>query len=91
MKPTSILHSNGQSASFDPKILHESLVLACLSVRASEGEAKAAAQRTTEQVAKWLKGKEEVTSEDIRRVAARYLKTYHPEAAYLYKQARVMI
>jgi transcriptional regulator NrdR family protein len=72
------------SEPFDPMKLHASLVAACLAVRAVEGEAHLAAQHTCRRVIDWLETRPEVTSDDIRRIAARHLATYHAEAAYLY-------
>jgi hypothetical protein len=53
-------------------------------VRAYEGEAHTTARQVCERVVEWLKDKTEVTSHDIRRIAGKYLNTYHPDAAYMY-------
>lgn len=74
-----------QSEIFDPVKLHKSLTSACLAVRSLEGEAHMVAQRVCEKVIDWLQDKTEVTSSDIRRVAANNLLTYQPEAAYVYE------
>ena len=73
------------SEAFDPLKLHQSIVAACLSVRALEGEAHTTAERVVRHVISWLMNKTEVTSADIRRVASQHLDVYHPEAAYLYE------
>jgi hypothetical protein len=73
------------SEAFDPMKLHQSIVAACLAVRAVEGEAHVTAERVCRHVIDWLLTKTEVTSADIRRVAATHLHTYHPEAAYMYE------
>lgn len=73
------------SEAFDPMKLHQSIVAACLAVRAFEGEAHLTAERVCRHVIDWLMSKNEVTSADIRRVAATHLSTYHPEAAYMYE------
>lgn len=75
---------------FDPLKLHQSVVAACLSVRAFEGEAHVTAERVCRHVISWLMTKTEVTSADIRRVASRSLQTYHPEAAYLYEHHQLV-
>lgn len=82
-----IVKSGGlhQSELFDPLKLHGSLMAACLSVRSLEGEAHMIAQRIVEKVIDWLENKTEVTSDDVRRVAAGNLQTYQPEAAYIYE------
>lgn len=82
-----IVKSGGlhQSELFDPLKLHSSLMAACLAVRSLEGEAHMTAQRIVEKVIDWLDNKTEVTSDDVRRVAASNLQTYQPEAAYIYE------
>ncbi len=60
-------------------------MFACLAVRSLEGEAHMVARRVTERVIDWLSSKTEVTSDDIRRVAANNLQIYQPEAAYIYE------
>lgn len=64
--------------------LHRSIIAACLSVRSSEGSAETAADAVCKAIETWLKERPEVTSDDIRRVAARTLKIHNPEAAYFY-------
>jgi transcriptional regulator NrdR family protein len=64
--------------------LHHSIVAACLSIRSSEGSADTAAGAVCKEIEAWLKERPEVTSDDIRRVAARTLKIHNPEAAYFY-------
>ncbi len=74
-----------ESEIFDPLKLHGSLMAACLAVRSLEGEAHMVAQKITEKVIDWLDSKTEVTSNDVRRIAANNLQTYQPEAAYIYE------
>jgi transcriptional regulator NrdR family protein len=76
---------------FERQKLHASIVAACLSVRTPEGQAEAVAKAVTQSVITWLEQRPEVTSQDIRIVAARQLKSHHPEAAYLYEQHRIVI
>lgn len=79
------------SEAFDPVKLHSSIVAACLAVRAFEGEAHDAAEHVCRHVIDWLEEKTEVTSADIRRVASEFLATYHPEAAYMYEQHKLIL
>ena len=79
------------SERFARKKLHASIVAACLSVRAPEGQAEATAHAVCDAVIVWLHQRPEVTSTDIRTVAARHLKSHHPEAAYLYEQQHTTI
>jgi len=71
--------------------LHNSIVAACLSVRVPEGQAETTAHAVCDGVIVWLQQRPEVTSQDIRTVATRHLKSYHPEAAYLYEQHHMII
>ena len=80
-----------QTERFLREKLHASIVAACLSVGAPEGQAESTANAVCEGVIAWLQQRPEVTSNDIRIVATRHLKTYHPEAAYLYEQHRITI
>jgi len=83
-------HRN-HSELFDPMKLHQSITEACLAVRSFEGEAHVTAERVCNKVLDWLMTKTEVTSSDIRRIAAGHLTIYHPEAAYLYEHHRSII
>jgi len=80
-----------QSEQFLRKKLHASIVSACLSVRTPEGQAEAIAHAVCESVIAWLQQRPEVTSQDIRIVAAKHLRVHHPEASYLYEQHHITI
>ena len=71
--------------------LHASIVAACLSVRTPDGQAEAIAHAVCESVITWLQEHPEVTSQDIRLIAAKHLRTHHPDAAYLYEQYHLTI
>lgn len=73
---------------FDPQKLHKSIVSACLSTSIPTGHAESIARRVVNEVITWLESRPEVTSDDIRRVAAKNLKTHHPDASYLYEHHR---
>ncbi|HEU4830834.1 MAG TPA: ATP cone domain-containing protein [Candidatus Saccharimonadales bacterium] len=77
-----------QTEHFVREKLHASIVAACLSVRTPEGQAEATAHAVCDAVIAWLRQRPEVTSHDLRVVAARHLKSHHPEAAYIYEQHR---
>lgn len=79
-------HRHGEL--FDREKLHKSLVAACLSSGAPTGHADSMATRVTEDVIQWLESRPEVTTNDLRRIAAKHLRTYHPDASYLYEQHR---
>lgn len=88
-----IIKRDGQrpSENFSQEKLHASIVAACLSVRTPVGQAEAIAHAVTASVAAWLQHKPEVTSHDLRRIAAKHLHSHHPDAAYLYQQHRITI
>jgi len=70
---------------FDRKKLQKSISSACMSAGAPAGHADSLAKRVVNEVLEWLESRPEVTSNDIRRVAAQRLKIYHPDASYLYE------
>ena len=71
--------------------LFRSIVAACLSVGSPIGSAETVAILVCTQVEEWLSQKPEITSHDLRRIAAKHLTVHHPEAAYLYEQHRITI
>ena len=79
------------SEAFNPVKLHSSILWACMAVRAYEGEAHAAAEHVCKNVIDWLDEQTAVTSADIQRVSTSFLKTYHPEAAYMYQQHNLIL
>lgn len=79
---------NRHPETFDREKLQRSLAAACLSAGAPTGHAESIARRVVDEVITWLESRPEVTSNDLRRVAAQYLKTYHPDASYLYEHHR---
>jgi transcriptional regulator NrdR family protein len=79
------------SERFNRSKLYASVYAACLSVQAPEGEARRLADTICDVVAEWCNTKPEVTSSDLRRVAASRLEAFHPEAAYLYKHHKLVL
>lgn len=80
-----------QTERFDSDKLHASVLAACLSVRSPHGMARSAADSVCDVVISWSDAKPEITSSDIRRIAAAHLERIHPEAAYLYKHHRLVL
>ena len=76
---------------FNRDKLHGSVQAACLSVRSPEAMAESAADSVYQAVVAWSANKLEITSDDLRRIAADHLKIIHPEAAYLYKHHRLVL
>lgn len=93
MVTTDVIKRGGtrSTESFDHGKLHASVEAACLSVRSPEGVAESVAAKVVDHVAVWCHEKAAVTSDDIRRVAARALEVFHPEAAYLYQNHELVV
>jgi transcriptional regulator NrdR family protein len=79
------------SERFDADKLYASVLAACLSVRSPQGMAESAADSVRTVVIQWCQARPEITSDDLRRVAAGHLERIHPEAAYLYKHHRLVL
>lgn len=88
-----VVKRGGQRATehFDKNKLHASVQAACLSVRSPHGMAVSAADSVCSVIVTWCQNRPEVTSDDLRRVAATHLEQIHPEAAYLYKHHRLVL
>ena len=88
-KPTRhIVKRAGHRELFDGRKLYASIYAACLSVRSPEGEAELVAAEVQKRVEDWLERKHEVTGHDIRVQAAKHLRVYNPDAAYMYRMHR---
>jgi len=76
---------------FKREKLHASIVAVCLSTRTPEGQAEIIAKSVCDVVEEWLEKRQEITSQDLRLIASKSLRSYHPEAAYLYGQHRIIL
>jgi len=76
---------------FDSKKLQKSIVATCLSAGTPAGHAEHLAQRVVREVTVWLESRPEVTSNDVRRITAQFLRPYHPDASYLYEHHRTTL
>lgn len=72
------------TAPYEPKTLAESIHRACMKSFGFSGEAETTALKVCEDLEHWLVDKEEVTTSDIKRIAAGALQKYNPRAAYEY-------
>ena len=88
-----VVKADGQrdSERFMREKLHASIVATCLGVRTPIGQAEAIASAVCDNVISWLDNKHEITSQDIRIIAAKHLHSHHPDAAYMYEQYLVTI
>ena len=85
-----IVKRAGHTEIYDEKKLYASIFSACQSVREPMGSSELLADTVCKDVASWIEKKHEVTSNDIRHTAAKHLKAYHPDAAYMYLHHRVI-
>lgn len=76
---------------FKREKLHASIVAVCLSTRTPGGQAEIIAKNVCDVVEEWLEKRQEITSQDLRLIAAKSLRNHHPEAAYLYEQHRIIL
>ncbi|NCU30503.1 hypothetical protein EOM57_01715 [Candidatus Saccharibacteria bacterium] len=86
-----VIRTNRTHEPFDVIKLHGSVVTACRTVHAPEGEAHLTAENVCRRVIDWLIGKPVVTSRDIETVASNALEQYHPDAAYVYESSEAML
>lgn len=85
-----IIKRVGQYQTYDQQKLYNSVRSACLAVHTPQGEAEFTADLVARAITPWLKLRDEITSLDIRHHAADLLKTYNPDAAYLYLHHRII-
>ena len=76
---------------YEPSKMFQSIQTACLSIRLGDGASGDVAARVEKDVSAWLSSKFEVTSNDLRRVAARSLERHCPEAAYYYANEKSIL
>lgn len=85
-----IIKRAGHNEPYDVRKLYASIYAACLSVREQPGAAELVAEEVCKDVETWLSRKHEVTSNDIRLQAARYLNDINSDAGYMYMHHRIM-
>ena len=85
-----VVKRHGHSENYDERKLYAAVFAACLSVREPAGSAELIAERVVSKVNDWIEQKHEVTSNDIRAVAARHLNVYHKDASYMYLHHRIL-
>lgn len=84
-------HGARPTEAFSREKLHHSIRSACLSVRTAEGQSDEVADSVCAAVIVWCDKRPEITSDDIRRQAAKALTVFHPEAAYFYQHHRMIM
>jgi hypothetical protein len=79
-----IKRTRDYSEQYDERKLYASVYAICLSMREAAADAELIAGKVVSDIQPWLSDKPEVTSGDLRNQAAKYLRRYNPDAAYLY-------
>lgn len=85
-----IVKRHGHTEAYNDHKLYASIFSACQSVREPSGSAELIADKVVKDIANWIDKKHEVTSNDIRRNAAIHLKSYNPDAGYMYLHHRII-
>jgi transcriptional regulator NrdR family protein len=83
-----VVKKNGATEKYVRSKLAKSIHNACLDATGFIGEAEFTAVNVCKEVEAWLEKKYEVTSDDIRRKAAKALLVYNPRAAYEYEPSK---
>lgn len=86
-----IVKRNNTVEQYDERKVYASIYAACLSVHEPTQTAKLIATKVTDNVTGWISKRSEVTSNDIRKTAADYLKNINPHASYLYANHRILL
>jgi transcriptional regulator NrdR family protein len=85
-----IVKRSGRTEAFDERKVYASVYAACLGVREPAPAAELIADRVCADIQGWIKPKSEVSSDDIRIHATKYLKQLNNHAALLYAHHRIM-
>jgi transcriptional regulator NrdR family protein len=85
-----IVKRAGHTELYDEKKLYASIFSACLVMRESMESAELIAEKVCAHTNEWIEKKHEVTSNDIRHTAAKFLEPYNSDAAFMYKHHRVV-
>ena len=79
-----VIKQNGKQQAYSSDKIERSIKNSCLAVNSTIGEAEKYAELINQKLDKWLKTKNEITTEDLRIKSSNELARYHPEAAYFY-------
>ncbi len=71
--------------------LERSIRSALRSLKTPDGQTNDTARAVCDLVEQWLQNQHEVTSEDLRRKANDALAPLHPEAAFIYKNFKIIL
>ena len=85
-----IVKRKGHTEPYDEKKVYAAVFAACQAVREPAGSSELVADKVMQDVNHWIAKKHEVTSNDIRRQAAKHLTVYNPDAAHMLAHHRVV-
>lgn len=77
--------------SYERAKLERSIRAALRSVKTPDGQSEDTARAVCDIVDQWLESRREVTSDDLRRKATDALNPFHPEAAFIYKNFKIIM
>ncbi len=83
-----IVKRKGHEEHFDERKVYASTFAACLNIHMNKKEAEKCADKVMGEVGRWIKKKEEVTSNDISREVIKALKKINEDAAFMYETHR---
>lgn len=76
---------------FERAKLERSIRSALRSLKTPDGQTEDTARAVCDLVEQWLESRHEITSEDLRRKASDALTPLHPEAAFIYKNYKIIL
>jgi transcriptional regulator NrdR family protein len=79
-----LVKRQGHTEEFDELKLYASIFATVTSLRLPDEEAESISHMVTHEVQDAIKNKKEVTAHVLHTEAAKILKKYHPDAAYIY-------
>ncbi len=80
-----IIKRKGHKEYFDIRKLYGSIYAACMTLRMHHEEAELLANMVSSEIEKKLADKKEITTKQLREIAATELEKYHPDATYMYR------
>ena len=83
-----IVKRRGHTEVYDERKVYGSCYFACRNAHLSEEEAEEICKKVCAAVAKWIKTKKVVSSNDIFKVLTQELKKHNEDAAFLYETHR---
>jgi len=73
---------------FSDKKIYKTCYSACLSSQIEPKKSEEICKKVIKQIKNWLKGKKEITSDEISKKAHSILQKYNEDAAFMYKTHR---